>query len=167
MKSFERILVPVDFSKHSERAVRVSAQLARRYGSALEIVHVYEPVAYALPGDYALFTAEQLDALCVEFERHLAAMKQLALASGALQVKTHLRRGPCATSICEFAREGAFDLIVMGTHGRSGLSHLLLGSVAERVLRSAPCPVLTVKEQDTVGSSAAEQARPEQPSCCS
>jgi nucleotide-binding universal stress UspA family protein len=167
MKSFERILVPVDFSKHSERAVRVAAELARRYGGALEIIHVYDPVAYALPGDYSLFTAQQLDALCAEFERRLAAMKDLARASGVSQVKTHLRRGPCATSICELAREGAFDLIVMGTHGRSGLSRLLLGSVAERVLRSAPCPVLTVKGEESPGSSTAAQASAGQLSCCS
>jgi len=167
MKSFERILVPVDFSKHSERAVRVAAQLARRYGSTLEIVHVYEPIAYALPGDYSLFTAQQLDALRAELNRQLAAMKDLAVASGASQVKTRLSHGPCAAGVCELAREGAFDLIVMGTHGRSGASRLLLGSVAERVLRSAPCPVLTVKAEESLGSAKLEQVDAVQPSCCS
>jgi len=167
MKSFERILVPVDFSKHSERAVRVAAQLARRYGSALEIVHVYEPIAYALPGDYSLFTAQQLDALCAELNRQLAAMKELAIAGGVSQVKTRLRHGPCARGICDLAREGAFDVIVMGTHGRSGASRLLLGSVAERVLRSAPCPVLTVKAEETVGAAKLEHVGAAQPGCCS
>jgi universal stress protein A len=167
MTSFRRILVPVDFSRHSERAVHVAAELARRYEGSLDIVHVYDPIAYPLPDGYVMFTRQQLDELFAEFDRRLAAMKQLATAAGISRVETHLRQGSCAADICEFAGHGAFDLIVMGTHGRSGLSHFLLGSVAERVLRSAPCPVLTVKAEKTASSPKREKGAAEQPDCCS
>ena len=153
MQQFKRILVPVDFSMHSETAVRLAADLARRDGGALHLVHVFEPIAYPLPDGYVLFTPLQLNELVVQFEKQLTSMKTLALAAGAPEVETHVRQGACATDTCELAKDGAFDLIVMGTHGRSGLSHLLLGSVAERVLRRAPCPVLTVKA-DAVRSPA-------------
>ena len=153
MQHFKRILVPVDFSTHSEAAVRLAADLARRYEGALDLVHVFEPIAYPLPDGYVLFTPLQLNELVAQLEKQLASMKTMALAAGAPQVETHVRQGACATDICDFAKDSAFDLIVMGTHGRSGLSHLLLGSVAERVLRMAPCPVLTVKA-DAVRSPA-------------
>ena len=167
MTSFRRILVPVDFSKHSERAVHVAAELARRYEGSLDLVHVYDPIAYPLPDGYVMFTRQQLDELVAEFDRQLAAMKQLASADGVSRVHTHLRQGSCAADICEFAGKGAFDLIVMGTHGRSGLSHLIMGSVAERVLRTAPCPVLTVKVEKAASPSMGEKAAAAQPGCCS
>jgi len=146
MKPFRKILVPVDFSAHSDRAVCVAASMAGRYEASLDIVHVYEPLAYPLPDGYVMLTREQLDALFAEFDRKLRLAKQTALAVGASKVDTYVRQGLAASEICDFARDGAYDLIVMGTHGRRGLEHLLLGSVAERVLRMAPCPVLTVKE---------------------
>jgi len=146
MKPFRKILVPVDFSAHSARAVRMAAGIARRYEASLDIIHVYEPLAYPLPEGYVMLTQEQLDALFAEFDRQLQGAKETALAAGALQVDTHVRQGLAVSEICNLARDGAYDLIVMGTHGRTGLEHFLLGSVAERVLRGAPCPVLSVKE---------------------
>jgi universal stress protein A len=166
MPQFRRILVPVDFSMHSEAALRLAADLARRYDGALHLVHVFDPVAYPLPDGYVLFTPSQLNELLAQFDRQLTSLKTLALAAGAPQVETHLRQGACATDICDFAKDGAFDLIVMGTHGRSGLSHLLLGSVAERVLRMAPCPVLTVKAPDAVSSPSLQRAASVRPECC-
>jgi universal stress protein A len=167
MKPFRKILVPVDFSEHSEQAVCVAADLARRNGGTLDIVHVYDPVAYPLPEGYVLFTSQQLTRMFAEFDQRLRALAQLAQELGAPSPTTHLRQGITASDICAFAGEGGFDLIVMGTHGRGGVSHLLLGSVAERVLRSAPCPVLTVKapaaaeRRAAVGDDAASSA------CCS
>jgi universal stress protein A len=145
MKPFTKILVPVDFSPHSEQAVRVAAELARRYDAALGIIHVYEPIAYALPEGYVLMSHEQLNELWRRFDQELAAVKKLATEGGAPRVETHLLQGLAVDEICAVAEKQGFDLIVMGTQGRRGLSHLLIGSVAERVLRLAPCPVLTVK----------------------
>ena len=145
MKPFRKILVPVDFSTHSARAVQVAAELAHRYEGSLEIVHIFDPVAYPLPDGYVMFTRPQLDEMFAGFDAALAKYQQVAQAAGVSRVQTHVRQGPCAAEICEFAREGGFDLVVMGTHGRRGLNRLLLGSVAERVLRTAPCPVLTLR----------------------
>lgn len=158
MKPFRKILVPVDFSAQSEQAVRLAAGLAQLHDGTLEILHVYDPVAYPLPDGYVLSTAQQLGRLLNGYQQRLHEMKELAHESGATAVETHLRQGIAFADICLFAREGAFDLIVMGTHGRTGLGHLLLGSVAERVLRRAPCPVLTVRAPAAVAESAASES---------
>jgi universal stress protein A len=158
MKPFRKILVPVDFSAHSEQVVRLAAGVAQLDDGALEILHVHDPVAYPLPSGYVLYTAQQLGALLDGYQQRLHGMKELAHASGATAVETHLRQGIAYADICQFAREGAFDLIVMGTHGRTGLGHLLLGSVAERVLRRAPCPVLTVRAQAVAAEGAVSES---------
>lgn len=149
MKPFERILVPVDFSEHSTEAVRTAVALSRSYGATLTLVHVYDPSAYALPEDFVLLTGPQLDRLTLQFEQELAAMKDAALELGAERVSTRLLQGRPAARIVEFAKDTDIDLIVLGTHGRTGSRHLLLGSIAERVVRTAPCAVLTVKAPKT------------------
>jgi len=147
MTPFRKILVPVDFSVHASEAIRAAADLAKRYDAALTLVHVYETVAYALPDGFVLFTGSQLADMLSEFEKRLAAAKRDAEAAGATRVEVKQLQGAAAVEIVEFAKENGFDLIVMGTHGRRGLQHALMGSVAERVVRTAPCPVLTLKAQ--------------------
>jgi nucleotide-binding universal stress UspA family protein len=147
MKPFRKILVPVDFSEHSERALRTAVMLARSYDARLTLLHVYEPIALAVPQGYELLGEAQLQRLFDELQRSLTQQKDLALAEGGpgLPVETQLLHGFAAGEVCSLAEKAGFDLIVMGTHGRRGLSHALLGSVAERVVRMAPCPVLTVR----------------------
>lgn len=145
MKPFERIVVAVDFSEHSREALRTAVDLARRYQSSLTIVHVYEPAVYALPDGSVLFTPAQFDRLIGELERYLETSKEEATNLGAASVGTRLLQGFAAGEIVAFGKDTNSDLIVMGTHGRSGAKHLFLGSVAERVIRTAPCPVLTVR----------------------
>lgn len=145
MQPFNRILVPVDFSTQSAQAVRTAADLARRYEASLTLVHVYDPIAYALPEGYVVFAPSQLDKMFAAFEKQLAAAKQNALEAGAPRVDTRLLQGFVTAEIVDFASRAEADLIVMGTHGRRGVSHVVLGSVAERVVRMAPCAVLTVK----------------------
>lgn len=147
MKPFQKILVATDFSPHSALALQLAADLSRRYDASVTLVHVYEPVVYAVPEGYQLFTEPQLEELFVALQKQLAEQKQAALAAGALRVETQLSKGFAASEICALAEQGRFDLIVLGTHGRKGLSHVVLGSVAERVLRTAPCPVLTVRDK--------------------
>jgi nucleotide-binding universal stress UspA family protein len=146
MKPFQKILVPTDFSAPAEEATRFAAALSRRLEAPLTLVYVYEPVTYALPDSYVLFTAPQLDRMFAEFEGALAAARERALAAGATTVDTKVLSGFAAGEITALARRGGFDLIVMGTHGRTGLSHVVIGSVAERVVRTADCPVLTVRQ---------------------
>jgi nucleotide-binding universal stress UspA family protein len=149
MQRFEKILAPVDFSAHSAEAVRTAADLSRLYDAPLTIVHVFDPVIYALPEAYVLFTPEQLDKMVGALQAQLADVKQLAAEGGAVGIETRLLHGFVAAQIIELAGSSGMSLIVMGTRGRTGLSHLLLGSVAERVVRLAPCAVLTVKAPST------------------
>ena len=147
MKPFRKILVPVDFSEHSGRALRAAVMLAGTYQAPLTIVHVSEPLALAVPQGYAMIGEAQLQRLFDELLLRLGQQKELALAEGGgeLPVATQLLHGFAAGEICNFAEQGGIDLIVMGTHGRRGLSHALMGSVAERVVRMAPCAVMTVR----------------------
>jgi nucleotide-binding universal stress UspA family protein len=149
MKPFKKILVPTDFSPYAHEALGTAADLAGRYDAAITIVHAYEPVAYTLPEGYVMLNPQQHADVLTEFSKSLAAAKSTALAAGARSVETEQLQGIAASEIVERARSGGFDLIVMGTHGRKGLSHVVLGSVAERVLRHAPCPVLVVKAAES------------------
>jgi nucleotide-binding universal stress UspA family protein len=141
---YERILIAVDFSEHSQRAVEAGAELARQFGARVDLVHAFElPLPVLTPYEVALpdnFVGEARDAA----GRELARVEK-ELAGKGLQVEGHLRDGPPDAAIDELARDLGVDLIVMGTRGNTGLKHVLLGSVAERTLRNAPCPVLTVK----------------------
>jgi nucleotide-binding universal stress UspA family protein len=148
MKPFSKILVPVDFSPHSEHALRIAADLARRYEAKLCVAHVHVPVLHAAPGAFLLYSEQQLPGLLAEYEKLLEKSSHDARAAGAQQVETKLLQGVPVSEVIRFAREGAFDLIVMGTHGRTGIAHALIGSVAERVVRKAACPVLTVRVPD-------------------
>ena len=148
MKPFKKILVPTDFSPHSQEALRTAVDVAQKYGASITLIHVYEPVAYTLPEGYVLVTPQQLVDLNSELERRLAKAKAEAVQAGVREISTELLQGPPPHEIVDFAQQKAMDLIVMGTHGRTGIKHTLLGSIAERVLRKAACPVLTVKADE-------------------
>jgi nucleotide-binding universal stress UspA family protein len=140
------ILVAVDFSPHADRALKYAAMLAQRLSARLELVHVVEdPFITGAwnPEAYVPDAGELLEGLIANAERRLATLGQSAAALG-VAAKTAVLSGRPAQAIVEHAEAGGFDLIVMGTHGRTGLSHVMMGSVAERVVRRAPCPVLTV-----------------------
>jgi nucleotide-binding universal stress UspA family protein len=142
---FHRILVPTDFSADAEHAVRVGSELSRRYHAPMTIIHVYDPVAYSLPDGYMMFTPGQLSPLWADVDERLALAAKDASEAGGVQPETRRLQGITASEIVRFARDSGYDLIVMGTHGRTGIARFLLGSVAARVLQTAECPVLTVK----------------------
>jgi nucleotide-binding universal stress UspA family protein len=146
MNPFQKILVPVDFSVHSAEAVRVAAELSRRFEAPLTLVHVYDPLVYALPDGIMFMPQPAIEQLLEAFREQLAQTKLQALGAGATRVETEVLQGYVAGAIVERALKGAFDLIVMGTHGRTGMQHVLIGSTAERIVRLSPCPVLTVKK---------------------
>ena len=145
MAGFKRILIPVDFGAHSAAAVRLGAELARAYQGSLTLLHVFDPLPYALPESFEIHSPEQRRRLYGELESELSRTKREAEAAGAPNVEVRLVEGYVSEQITEVARRGDFDIIVMGTHGRRGVKHALLGSVAERIVRTGPCPVLTVK----------------------
>jgi nucleotide-binding universal stress UspA family protein len=148
-----RILVPTDFSTQSQAALEMAASLARDTGARLLIVHVKEPPVELVAGG-GLGVAE----LGLDMETVKAALNHVAPADLSVPFERHLLMGSAVTEIVRFARKEKVDLIVMSTHGRTGLMHLLMGSVAEAVVRRAPCPVITLK----VGSEPPKaQAEPE------
>jgi len=140
MIGFARILCPVDFSDTAVHAFRYACALAEKFGAELTVVHVIEvtPVFAGLEG---------MPQLNLYAEAEQAAQRQLQeLTQGAsAKPKTEILRGGTYKSILAYAEEHGSDLIVMGTHGRSGLEYAFFGSVTERVMRRAPCPVLIVR----------------------
>jgi nucleotide-binding universal stress UspA family protein len=145
---FSRILVPTDFSTGAENAAVVAAALAAAVHGHLLLVHVYTPPSVMLP-DGSTFppTPAQLLAADESAEAALAETKR-ALASrieGEVHIEGRALIGSAAEEIVRLADSGSYDLIVMGTHGRTGIRRLLLGSVAETVSRHASIPVLTVR----------------------
>jgi nucleotide-binding universal stress UspA family protein len=142
---FHHIVVPTDFSPDAEQAILVASELSRVYSAPLTLIHIYDPVAYPLPEGYVMYTPKQLSRMWEEFDRRLAQAKADAQAAGAIRADTRLLQGLTAAEIVRFAKEGGHDLIVMGTHGRTGVARVLLGSVAARVVQTAECAVLTVK----------------------
>ena len=141
--TIKRILCPTDFSSLSQHALEHAVALAQWYGARITVLHVDALIALpAAPmGFSAAFTSLHPDreALTTELSRFT-----MPLAAGIVPVQTLIAEGPPAHVICEKAVELRADLIVLGTHGRGGLEHLALGSVAETVLRKAPCPTLIV-----------------------
>jgi universal stress protein A len=141
----QRILCPVDFSNESVYALRYAAMLASHFEGELLIVHAVEPLPY--PVEFGPLPALFTDAEPVLLERSREQLEALRKKEfpDAIAARTLVEVGVAEHAICECAKRESADMIVLSTHGRSGLSHLLLGSVAERVLRFAHCPVLTIK----------------------
>jgi len=153
---FRKILAATDLTEASARALRTALELAHRFSAPVVVLYVSEP-PYTNRRWYAPFErseTELLEALRVkQSEAALRALdRQVGKANedgpGSVDVQTMLREGIPADTIPSMAVEVGADLIVMGTHGRKGAQHLLLGSIAERVVRSASCPVLTVRPGD-------------------
>lgn len=145
-----KILVPVDFSDCSSSALRSGVELAQHFEASVIAVHVWERPNLVAP-DVMLYTPGFEGVSLVEYARseaetHMASMIE-EINSDAVEVSYRFVTGRPFKKIVEVAEHDRVDLIVMGSHGRTGLAHLFLGSVAEKVLRRAPCPVLVVRAQ--------------------
>lgn len=151
-EAITRILVPIDFSAHSDRALRYATTLADRFNATVEVLHVVEDPFVSgawSPEAVAPNIPELLADLVAAARGKLDDLRAAAIEKGVrlkTTVLTTVVSGRPADTIADYARTERFDLIVMGTHGRTGLTHALLGSVAERVVRTAPCPVMTVRD---------------------
>lgn len=149
MIKLERILVPTDFSDCSAEAVEYGRALVEQFDAELHLLHVIAELAATIP-EAVVRLASSIENYMEEAETR--ALDQLGGVLDAewckgRRVVLATRQGSPYLQTVQYAREHAVDLIVMGTHGRSGLSHALIGSVAERVVRHAHCPVLTVRPQ--------------------
>jgi nucleotide-binding universal stress UspA family protein len=149
MIALHRILVPTDFSKSSDNALRYAVAFAEKFGAEIHLLHVVQ--------DLALFIPEAVMAIpppAPPVEQFIAAARAaLERAIGGLNcpgltVHPEVAEGVPSEEILRLARQRDVDLIVMGTHGHTGLAHILLGSVCEKVVRRAPCPVLTVRHPE-------------------
>lgn len=138
------ILVPVDFSEHADSVVEWAGHLAEEHASAVALLHVYHLPVEFQQVEGAYLPADFWNSVKDEAKQQLALYGDRLRKSG-LAVEELTREGYPATVIEEEAERLGADLIVIGSRGRSGLKHLLLGSIAERVVQKAPCPVLTVK----------------------
>jgi nucleotide-binding universal stress UspA family protein len=138
MLNFRRIVIPVDFSEHSRRLLDdCSRWFDGADGQEFHFLHVWEPPAFGHDGD----PYTRLEGKLMDFTAPFAP-------SGVFTVKHRVVRGHAPTQICEYAKAHDCDLIALATHGLTGLSHLLIGSTSENVVRYAPCHVLTVRIPD-------------------
>ena len=140
-----RILAPTDFSDLSKQGLKSALELAQTFGAKLLLIHVVEPPPYPVEGIIpSPLGATLLDDLERQASHQLAQM--LAETQGStVDVARRVVVGIPYRKIVEVAQEEKSDLLVMTTHGRTGLSHLMMGSVAEKIVRTAPCPVLTIR----------------------
>ena len=148
MKAIRQILVPSDFSEPSRAALDYAAEFAKPLAASIDVLHVWEMPTFIPPA--SLPEAGVADMSLIEMYRSnaedaLAQFVQEAKTRGIVVRAAFSEHGPPASTITDFARRREYDLIVIGTHGRTGLSRALIGSVAERVVRYASCPVLAVR----------------------
>ena len=156
LREVRRILVPVDFSDDVEESLAVARDLARRYGARLSLLHLVEPVV--VPGPYGTMHSMRPVTLDYELLAQQARSKLEELIEGEPEVpfKAYAFSGMARVDIVGFANQLPADLIVIGSHGRTGVRRFLLGSTAEQVVRTAGCPVLVVKNRQAM--EAAESA---------
>jgi len=146
MSRIKTILVPTDFSDGALHAARYAMAFAKELGASVTLLHAWVPPVYPRPPGAAFAPTQSVvdeteHAVSADLDRH----RQL-LADPAVPLSTKKMLGTDAGTIVQVAVEGGFDLIIMGTHGRTGWRHLLLGSIAEEVVRTSEVPVLTVRE---------------------
>jgi len=158
MLPIRTVLHPTDFSEHSDYAFRLASSLARDYGARVIVLHVLERPVLTYTGVMTAPpppppSAEQRQA--VQEQLHRIKPPDVAIVLEHL-----LEEGDPATAILQVAQDRQCELIVMGSHGRTGLGRLLMGSVAEQVLRKASCPVLTVKTPQRPVPSSEEHVTP-------
>lgn len=142
--AFEKICCAVDFSESSRAALEEAATLASRVGAELTIVHVHGDLP-VLAADLLLAPSERLEHAAAELREHLEFLRREAEERTGRPVKCAILGGHPADELVRYARKHAVDLLVLGAHGHSGARRLVLGSVADRVLHHAPCPVLVVR----------------------
>ena len=145
--SLKKILVPIDFSVCSKKALQYALPLAKEHQAALTLLHVIAP-AYQMGGEYAGIDYAALQAgIKTGCERELAELAASEVPD-EVPATTVVQVGAPSHEIVAAARKLGADLIVIATHGRTGLKHVFLGSVVEHVVQRAPCPVLVVRERE-------------------
>ena len=134
------ILCPIDFSEHSRNALAYASTLARESGAELHLVHIYEPpIAYTDPHDGFIPPAD--------LRPQMELLDEVQPTDDSVAFRHEFIVGHAPDALLDYADKHGVDLIVMGTHGRTGITRLLMGSVAEAIVRKAKCPVLTIRHK--------------------
>jgi nucleotide-binding universal stress UspA family protein len=147
MYDINNILVPIDFSDYSKKALRFSQSFAEKFEANLFLIYVIEPMVY--PADFSMgqvtLPASDLN-IDTRAEEELKYLVEKELTYPKDKIRTIIKTGKPFVEINESAEELDIDLIIIATHGHTGVEHMLFGSTAEKVVRKAPCPVLTIRE---------------------
>jgi nucleotide-binding universal stress UspA family protein len=142
----KKLLVPIDFSEPSHKALHYAVAFAKQFGATLSLVHVVDPVGMA-NGLPAFPISGPDEALCEDAKNKLFSLGDEEVDE-FVPINVHVRSGQPAAEIAAAAKDLGTDLIIIATHGYTGLKHLVLGSTTEKVARLAPCPVLIVRETE-------------------
>ena len=143
----KKVLVPVDFSEPSRKALHYAQAFAEQFGARLTLLHVVEPLSY--PPDFAVVPLLPPDAegpRLRELTKHLEDLGRSV--GGGVETEALVISGRPWQGVVDYAKESDTDLIIVSTHGYTGLKHVLLGSVTEKIVRHAPCPVLVVRDEE-------------------
>lgn len=142
---FKKILVPLDFSDYTDEIMNVAVQIAEKFGSTIHLLHVIPNMDYFTPYE-SFLSAENLVSIQRDIEREVGKdMEVVVKKLKDIPATKTIRAGVAFLEIVDYVRTENIDLVVMGTHGRGGIEHILIGSVAEKVVRKSPCPVLTIR----------------------
>ena len=141
---FKKILCPVDFSEFTDEILGYALDIAKKYNAELHLLHIIPNLNYFTPYE-SFFTPENLVVVEKNMEAEVTKDFDELMKKIPIPAKKIIKNGTAFVEIINYVRNESIDLVVMGTHGRTGLEHILIGSVAERVVRKAPCPVLTVR----------------------
>lgn len=149
MIRLNKILVPLDFSEFGKHALRYGCEFARRFGAELHLLHVVEDIYPMVPeaGMLLPVQGDYLAELQASARKALEKLPETEWSQGIAEIIRHVETGTPFLEVIRYAKAHEIDLIVVGTHGRTGLVHMLMGSVAEKIVRKSPCPVLTVRPE--------------------
>jgi len=146
MEMIKKILIPIDFSNYSKKALQYSISFAKRFNAELVLVYVIEPMIYPADLSMGQMVIPQADVdLSEKSKNDLTELAKNEIGEN-LKFTVLIKTGKPFMEIIETAKEVDSDIIIMATHGHTGVEHLLFGSTAEKVVRKAPCPVLTIRE---------------------
>jgi len=150
MINLNRVLFPTDFSELSLQALKYARSFAETFKAELHVVHVVDEASlyWTAVAPNSVPVGPSIEELAEVSEREMEKFIQTNLGDLKAPMVTSVMSGRPFMEIIRYSREKAIDLIVVGTHGRSGLHHVLLGSVAEKIVRKAPCPVLTIRHPE-------------------
>jgi nucleotide-binding universal stress UspA family protein len=141
---FKKILYPVDFSEYTDEILEYAVAVAKQFGAELHLLHVIPNLNYFTPYE-SFLTPENMVAIEQNVETEVNRDMDKITGSLDIPVKRAIKTGVTFMEIIDYIKTEHIDLVIMGTHGRSGIEHILIGSVAEKIVRKAPCPVLTIR----------------------